>query len=51
MVDLGWVVIWVRQCDNRSVFPWLGDGWDEKTETKIQSIIHWVIIELLPTGI
>ncbi len=46
MVDLGWVVIRVRWGDNGSAFPWLGDRWHEKIETKIQNINHWVIIQL-----
>ncbi len=46
IVDLGWAVIWVRGGENCSAFWWLGNGWHEKTETKIQNIINWVITEL-----
>ena len=45
IVDLRWVVIWVRRGDDFGAFPWLGDGWHEKTETKIENIIYLVTIK------
>ena len=34
MVDLGWVVIWVRWGVDHGGIPWLGDGWHEKSQNK-----------------
>ena len=33
-------MIWMREGDNRSAFPWLGDEWHEKTEIKIQNTMY-----------
>ena len=34
MVNLGWVVIWVRLGVDRGALPWLDDGWHEKKQNK-----------------
>ncbi len=37
------MLIWVRRGVDCGPFSLKGDRWHEKTETKIQNIIHWVI--------